>query len=348
MTALIFAPGLSPPCPTVTTRSPGRSPARICIVAVDGSDRDRHPGHGVRSRDEDVVLAVLGQHAAPRHQDRLGEVAGLDAHARERAGAQRAVTVRHLDRHLERAVGAVDDRIHQRDASADGAARLRIERERGLLPDLDARELALREIDAGQHRLEVGDPEAITSRGHGLAELHHAIDDPSGERRRDHALRQLVTRLLQLDGGVAELDLEVVQLLRAQAALVVELLRSIDLALRDLGRELALLDRELGLAVVETGEHRALLGPRALLGQDRRDLALAARHQDRDVASLERRGVLEVGRDLAGLDLGELDRCDRRFLLIALFLAFGLALWAGADWLAVVFLRTRLRPLSGR
>src|SRR5262245_10976471 len=59
-------------------------------VPGDSPHLDTDPGHRVAVRHEHVVLAVLGEHRAPRQDHRVLEASGAQAHAREVARPQRA------------------------------------------------------------------------------------------------------------------------------------------------------------------------------------------------------------------------------------------------------------------
>src|SRR5207247_11161420 len=65
---------------------------------------------------------------------------------------------------------------------------------------------------------------------HGLAEVDHPIHDAPRERGGDARPGQIEARLLELHPGVAPAHLEIVELLEAQVALLVELLAALDLA----------------------------------------------------------------------------------------------------------------------
>src|SRR5262245_4733346 len=57
-------------------------------LVLDRAELDRHAHRAVAARHEHVVLAVLAQHAAPRHEKRAREAPGLEPDAREGAGPQ--------------------------------------------------------------------------------------------------------------------------------------------------------------------------------------------------------------------------------------------------------------------
>ena len=120
---------------------------------------------------------------------------------------------------------------------------------------------------------------------HGLAQAHHAVGDAARERRDDAHLGEVVLGLLVLDLRLAQLELEVVDLLVAHVALALELAAAVGLALGGFERDLGALDRERRVGRRRAGRARPLLDPLALFGDERYDLALPARHQRRAVAA---------------------------------------------------------------